>query len=360
MRRVGGRHLALGLALAGLGLLLPALVQGQRLTAPEEVARNAVIRRALPAVVRVQGIPLTPGEGQALGTGFFLNPLRVVTNYHVIQGLKEIQVRLFDGRVYPAERYAVDPGIDLALLTVRGVQGPGSLSFNRTEPERLPLGLGVVLLGFPYGQGPLASSGILSGFGPLEAQTPDAEVGTEVGAYLYTDAPLTVGNSGSPLLTLQGEVIGLVSDLVGGPGGVGGIGVAVPANLVAQSIEDLERFGIPQRGWLGASLVSLEELPPVLLRALGLTTAQGAMVDSVDPGGPAARAGLRGAQRDAQGRLVALGDVILAVNGQAVRNKAEVIQRVARFRPGDRVRLLLWREGRRLEVTLVMVARPRR
>ncbi len=152
----------------------------------------------------------------------------------------------------------------------------------------------------------------------------------------------------------------MVSDLVGGPGGIGGIGVAVPSSLVAQAVEDLERFGIPQRGWLGASLVSLEELPPLLLRALGLTTAQGAMVDQVEPGGPAARAGLRGAQRDAQGRLLALGDVILAVNGQAIRNKAEVVQRIAQYRPGDRVRLTVWREGRRLEVTLVMVARPRR
>ena len=84
------------------------------------------------------------------------------------------------------------------------------------------------------------------------------------------------------------------------------------------------------------------------------------MVDRVDPGSPAARAGLRGAQRDAQGRLLALGDVILAVNGKAVKGKAEVVRLIARYRPGDRVRLTLWREGRRLEVTLTMVARPRR
>ncbi|TBH20703.1 S1C family serine protease [Thermus thermamylovorans] len=344
----------------GLLLLLPLLALGQRLVSPEEVARSQAIARALPAVVRVQGTSLAPGEGEVVGTGFFVSPFRVVTNYHVVRDLADLTVRLADGRTFPAERFAVDPGIDIALLTVRGAQAPGVLAFSRTPTRSLVLGMGVVLVGFPFGQGPLASYGILSGIGPLEVPTPDPSVGAEVGEYLFTDAPLTVGNSGSPLMSLQGEVIGVVADVIGGPSGLGGIGVAVPGELVAQSVQDLERFGIPQRGWLGASLISLDELPPVLLRAVGLTTAQGAMVDRVEPGGPAARAGLRGAQRDAQGRLLVLGDVILAVDGQPVQGKAEVVRLIARYRPGDRVRLTLWREGRRLEVTLTMVARPRR
>jgi serine protease Do len=127
--------------------------------------------------------------------------------------------------------------------------------------------------------------------------------------------------------------------------------------LVHQSVVDLERYGAPQRGWLGASLISLDQLDPLLLAKLGLYSSQGAMINKIVPGGPAALAGLRAAQRTPDGKLVAMGDVILAVGGHPVANAEQVIQLIAQYRPGDRVPLIIWRSGRRIEVIVTMIAR---
>jgi S1-C subfamily serine protease len=159
------------------------------------------------------------------------------------------------------------------------------------------------------------------------------------------------------VLDLQGRVVGVANATLGDLSGVGGVGVAIPSDLVRQSVSDLERFGVPQRGNLGVTLLDLSELDPILLGRVGLLSTRGAMIEKVQPGGPAARAGLRPAQRDQRGKLVSLGDIILAVGGRTMRNASEVTQTIARYRPGDRVSLTIWRNGRRLDVTVTMIAR---
>ncbi|RIH87913.1 Periplasmic pH-dependent serine endoprotease DegQ [Meiothermus luteus] len=337
-----------------------ALAQPPRLTTPEEVARVEVIRRALPAVVKVTGIlrdPQTGNEGPTNGSGFFYAPSRIITNYHVVQDLRDITVELFDGRSFPAQIFAVDKGIDIAILSVQGVTAPAQLTFGSSQ--NLSVGMGLVVIGSPFGQRNLASYGILAGVGPTSAEKNDLdpEVGSEIGDLLFTDARIVQGNSGGPVLDLQGRVVGVANATLGDLSGMGGIGVAIPADLVRQSVSDLERFGVPQRGNLGVTLRNLDELDPLLLGRVGLLSTRGAMIEKVEPGGPAARAGLRPAERDARGRLVSLGDIILAINGRAVRNASEVTQAIARFRPGDRVNLTIWRNGRRLEVAVTMIAR---
>ncbi|HEU4740589.1 MAG TPA: trypsin-like peptidase domain-containing protein, partial [Meiothermus sp.] len=262
---------------------------------------------------------------------------------------------LNDGREFPAEIVALDRGIDIAILGVRGVVAPTTLPWGSSQ--NLPPGISVLVIGSPFGQRNLASTGILAGIAPLSAESDNPEVGQEIGDVLYIDSRTEQGNSGGPVLDLQGRVIGLMDAVLAGASGIGGYGVAIPADLVRQSIQDLERFGVPQRGWLGASLVDLGDLDPLLLRGVGLVSSQGTMLDKIERGSPAANAGLRAAQRDPRGRLVNLGDIILAINGKAVKNKAEVTQTIARFRPSDRVKLIIWREGRKIEVTLTMIAR---
>ncbi len=326
-------------------------------TNPAEVARVRAIKAARPAVVRIQGKASYAENEPVWGSGFFYSAHRLVTNYHVIEGLEKITVTFADGSRHPAWVFAVDKGLDLALLEVKA-SAPAILNFAPEPPE---IGQTALLIASPYGRLNLVSLGIVSGVGPFEdAAGLGGEVGVEIYQVLYTDAEVQPGSSGGPLLDLDGRVIGVVDAVLGGPSGANGVGMAIPAHLVRQSIQDLETYGYPQRGWLGVKLVDLSELDPVLLRAVGLVDQSGAMVDRVEPGSPAKKAGLKGAERDQLGKLLSLGDVILAVDGRPVKNRFEVIQAIARHRPGDKVKLLIWRNGKRLEVEVTLsVRRPK-
>ncbi len=323
-----------------------------------EAARVEVIQAALPAVVKIQGTPTySGGEGAVWGSGFFYTNRRIVTNYHVVDGLKDLTVTLHDGRSYPAEVFAVDRGIDLAILEAQGTTAPATLTFARSD--RVLAGQTALVLGSPFGKRNLVSLGIVAGSGPFDyvGQLGGDDVGIEIPEIYYTDARVEPGNSGGPLIDGRGRVIGVIDAVLGGASGIGGLGIAIPAYLVVQSIHDLEQFGVPQRGWLGATLVDLTELDPLTLRLAGLKSAQGAMVDRVQKGSPADTAGLQGARRDRYGKLVELGDVIVAVNGKDVRNRFEVVREIARRRPGEKVRLTLWRNGKKTTVTVQLTAR---
>lgn len=333
-------------------LALPALAQGVNYS---EIARVRVVESALPAVVRVQGqASYSEGGEPVWGSGFFYSPHRILTNYHVVEGLEKLTVVTEEGETYPAKIFAVDKGLDLAILEVEGT-APAVLRFSDDPP--LP-GQTAILISSPYGRLNLVSVGVVAGIGPFEdAAQLGGEIGIEIYQVVYTDAHVAPGSSGGPLLNEAGQVIGVVDAVLGGPSGLSGIGMAIPASLAKQSIEDLEKYGLPQRGWLGVTLVNLDELDPLLLKALGLVGVSGAMVERVEPDSPAARAGLKGAERDQFGKLVALGDVILAVDGKPVKNRYEVIQEIARHRPGDRVKLTIWRNGKRLDLEVTLTVR---
>ncbi len=340
-------------------LTLLTAVSLAQVASADEAARVRVIQNSLPAVVKIHGTPTYADaeQGAVWGSGFFYSAERIVTNYHVVEGLKGLTVTLNDGRSYPAEVFAVDRGIDIAVIQIHGATAPATLKFS-PEGTALP-GQTAIVLGSPFGKRNLVSLGVISGSGPFDyvSQLGEGDVGVEIPEVLYTDARVEPGNSGGPMLDAQGRVIGVIDAVLGGASGIGGLGIAVPAPLVVESIHDLEEFGVPQRGWLGAVLVDLDELDPLTLRLAGLESAQGAMVDKVLPGSPAETAGLLGAKRDRYGKLVELGDVVVAVNGKAVNNRFDVIREIAKHRPGEEIKLTVWRNGQKTEVVVRLTAR---
>lgn len=359
------RAAALTLLLLGVaaGAYFVGQVSAQKaLVTPDEINTVEVVQSALPAVVRIdvrlRKEVLQPGDDPIeVGTGFFYKRDLVVTNYHVIQDQESITVTLSNGRQASAVIEASDPGIDIVLLRVKGVSAPKTLAFG--DSAGLVPGQKLTVIGTPLRFSNFVSTGIFSVLASAREVPREDGIAQEVGEYIATTASIQRGNSGGPVLDSRGAVVG-VADANAAPNllQAGLIGLALPGDLVKQSVEDLEKIGVPQRGSLGATLIDLETLDPALREFAGLTSAEGALVDEVAAGTAAAQANLRGSLRNARGQLLApLGDVIVAVDGQRVQNSFDVVRLIAAKRPGDTVTLTLWREGKQVKVPVTLLKR---
>ncbi|ADV68448.1 S1C family serine protease [Deinococcus maricopensis] len=324
------------------------------LVTPDEINTVEVTQAAVKAVVRIDArkakAQLQPGDDPIeTGTGFFYKKDLIVTNFHVVQYQESITVTLYDGRTATAKIEGVDPGIDIAILRVKGITAPKTLPFG--ESASLIPGQKLIVIGTPLRYQNFISTGVYSTNANSRNVPRNDNLGEEVAQYLLTTANIQGGNSGGPVLDSRGAVVGIAdanassSDLV-----IGVIGIALPGDLVKQSLTDLERVGVPQRGTLGVTLVDLADLDPALRRLAGLTSSEGALVDEVPAGTTGARAGLRGSLRNTSGQFVTLGDVILAVDGKRARSRYDVIRLIAAKRPGQTVTLKLWRNKK--EVTI--------
>lgn len=358
---------ALGLTLllcGGLGgAYLTGRVTAQRtLVTPDEINTVEITQKALQAVVRVdtrlQREQLQPGDDPIeTGTGFFYKKDLIVTNYHVVQFQESITVTLFNGRRVTARLEGVDPGIDIAILRVTGVTAPATLAFGSSA--RLIPGQKLMTLGTPFRIQNFVGSGVYSVTASARDVPRTDQLGSEISQYITTTASIQQGNSGGPVLDSRGLVVG-VADLNAAPNALvpGTIGIAIPSDVVKQSLDDLEKIGVPQRGTLGATLVDLDSLDPALRQLAGLSSNQGALIDQVPAGSAAARAGLRGSLRNSKDQLLApLGDIIVAVDGQGVRDSFDVTRLVAAKRPGQTVTLDVWRNKKRVQVRVTLLKR---
>ncbi|WP_084051029.1 S1C family serine protease [Deinococcus hopiensis] len=361
----GARVLGAGLLTAGAltgAYITGRVTAGRALVTPDEVNTVEVAQKVLPAVVRVdvrlRKEALNPGDEPVdTGSGFFYKKNLIVTNYHVIQDQESISVTLYNGRRVTAQIEGADPGIDIAVLKVTGVTAPRTLAFGRSS-TLLP-GQKLLTVGTPLKIQNFVNTGVFGvAASPRDIPRTDG-LGQEIGQYIATSVNIQQGNSGGPVLDSRGAVVG-VADANAAPNSFvpGVIGLAVPGDLVRQSLDDLEKIGVPQRGTLGVTLVDLETLDPALRQLAGLSSSEGVLVDEVAAGSAGERAGLRGSLRNSRGQLLApLGDIIVAVDGVRVRNAFDVTRIVAAKRSGQKVALRLWRGKKAVDLKVTLPQR---
>ena len=351
------------LLLAGLGgAYLSGRVTAQRaLVTSDEINTVEVSQKALPALVRVdvriKKDQLQPGEDpNDVGSGFFYKSNLIVTNYHVVQFQESLSIVMYDGKRVNATVEGVDPGIDIAILKVAGVTAPRTLAFG--DSSRLIPGQKMIVLGTPLKYNNFVSTGVFSATTRDLGQRADG-LGQEIGQYGLTTASIQGGSSGGPVLDSRGTVVGVADANASSNTLVPGvIGAFIPSELVSQSLSDLEKIGVPQRGTLGVTLVDLDNLDPALRQLAGLTSNQGALVDEVPAGTAGARSGLRGSLRNNKGQLLSpLGDVVVAVDGKRITNSYDLIRAVALKRPGQAVALKVWRNRKEVTVSVTLLKR---
>jgi serine protease Do len=281
----------------------------------------------------IQPPPVTPTR--AFGSGFIVDPTGIIlTNDHVVQGADEVEVRLQDGRKFIGRDIKKDPKTDLAVVRVETKEALPFLKLG--DSDATEIGDRVLAIGAPLGLTGTVTSGIIS------AKGRDIHMNMYED-FLQTDAAINPGNSGGPLVSLDGEVIGINSAIKSGTGGFQGIGLAISSNLAKNVMEQLEHNGKVHRGYLG---VQVQALDPEIAAKLGLKDKSGVVIAKVSQGAPAAKAGLQD------------GDVLTEVAGQPVSNPKALQRIVAGLPTGKEVELAVFRDGARKVLKLTVEEQP--
>jgi len=352
--------LALGqLALVALSHRAPAAQDLE-----QQVMR--VFERSGPGVVNITSRSISydfflrpiPQEGS--GSGFVYDKAgHIVTNFHVIEGARELHVTFYDETRVPASVVGFDPSNDLAVIHV-DVASEVLNVIPLGVSDELRVGRFVVAIGNPFGLQQTLTTGVVSSLGRV-IQSPD---GRFIGEIIQTDAAINPGNSGGPLLDLQGRVVGLNSAIISPSRGSAGIGFAIPSSTLARVVPELIERGRYAHPWLGVSLMEVSSNLAARLNRSGVRTpgGGGVLVAKVIRRGPASAAGIRGPRR--MGRLgnlrVPLGaDYILAIGDEPVPTRRDLtVVLETQYRVGDIVQVTIWREGRILQIPVELGERP--
>ena len=285
-----------------------------------------------------QGMPQAKPRGRqnmtGEGSGFFISADGyAVTNNHVVDGAKTVQVTTDDGATYTAKVVGTDAKTDLALIKVESSKSFPFVNFADREPR---IGDWVVAVGNPFGLGGTVTAGIVSARGRDIGAGPYND-------YIQIDAPINKGNSGGPTFNLDGNVIGVNTAIFSPSGGSVGIGFDIPAEAAKMVVAQLKERGFVERAWLG---VQVQPVTAEIADSMGLKKAEGALVAEPQADSPAAKAG------------VAAGDVITAIDGAAIKDSRDLARKVGAMAPGSRVKMTLTRKGEVKTMDLTLAKMP--
>ena len=269
-------------------------------------------------------------EQQSTGSGFILSADGyILTNAHVVDEASEVSVKLTDKREFKAKVIGTDKRTDVALLKI---EATGLPKVTIGDPEKLKVGEWVAAIGKPFGLENTITAGIVSAKG---RELPNENLVS----YIQTDVPINPGNSGGPLFNLKGEVVGVNSMIYSRTGGSMGLAFAIPIDVAINVTKQIQEKGRVTRSRIG---VQIQEVSRETADAFGLAKASGALVNSVEKGGPADKAGIE------------QGDIIVKVDGRTVSSSAELPRIITAIKPGTRIVLQVWRKGASKDVNVTV------
>lgn len=278
-----------------------------------------------------RGRPPVPRDRAGMGSGFILSSDGyIVTNNHVVESARQVIVRLPDRQEFDAEVIGTDPRSDLAVLKIDAKRLP---TLELASEDDIKVGQWVLAIGSPFGLDFSVTAGIVSALG----RSLPTETGDNYVPFIQTDVAINPGNSGGPLFNLDGEVIGVNSQIFTRSGGSIGLSFAIPVSVVRNVVSQIQETGVVERGWLG---VSIQDVDRNLAESFGLDRPRGALIAQVGRDSPAERAGLQS------------GDVIVAFNDEPIETSADLPHIVGLVAPGSRVEALLVRDGDEQRVTV--------
>ena len=291
---------------------------------------------------RFFGMPSMPSPDEqkhtSLGSGFIISPDGyILTNNHVVAGADEVTVRLQDRRTFTAKVVGTDPKYDIALLKVH--DGDSLPTVTIGDSRSLKPGQWVLAIGSPFGFDYTVTQGIVSAVGRNLGSSDQPYT-----SFIQTDVPINRGNSGGPLFNLQGQVVGINSQIYSNTGGYQGVSFSIPIDVAMNAVQQLKAKGYVSRGMLGVQVSSISD---EMVKAFKLNNGDGAAVVSVEPGSAAEKAGIEP------------GDIILSYNGQRLRQASDLPPLVGMTKPHTKVPLQILRDGKQQTIEVVVGAMPR-